>query len=1178
MFLAILFSIWKAFVLFVPHVLTRDRDEASRYNLRMLPANINRILLFETPRIEVDDSIVPLPRRDALICLFVRLALEPNKPHNRKALAFSLWADVSEAEALANLRRHLYLLRNALPETLRPALKISTQNVSFDLPSNVWVDVTAFEQPVSSFSEMEAAVTLYTGELAQGVEADDFILVRREELRNRYLGLLLALAQTCMEKENLASVIRWTRKLISHDPWNEEAVRLCMTAEARLGNRPAALTMYKTLEENLQSDIGAQPMPETMALYRDILHNHLPPVTARHTFAEWPPFVSRDNELTVLKHALHDLEKKHGGFVFVNGPAGVGKTALIREALHRYLPAESVRIFWGNCQPTEVERPYGLWQQILNLGAPLLARRADISPEWLNQLLPLIPDLSLLRAGLIPPSHPDTAELHSALRQGVYALASDQPLVAVIEDAHWMDTSSLEFLSELTDGVFQQPILFLITHRTEDPPLALLDLKRNLRRKRASQDLLLQAFTPAETQTFLKYALKIEHIPAETLTEISRYAEGMPLLLREAAQILRNQRQTQIKGDVLPSLHESFRIRLESLIPSAREMLEVAAILGLSLSENELRAALQWKPEVYAATLDILQSERLLLESTQMAADEHAFSHQIIHQIILHEIPEARVKHLRARAAQALEQVHANETGFAAEIANQYEQADLPLPAARFWLKHAQESTELAAFEPALTSIIRAEELLTDTDPHSQELRAQAALQRGIIALYQGHGESALQLLQQAVTQARPFPSLFANALSMQAYALYTRDQSQAAHHAADQAVNLSLTLNDIPNAVRALNIRAISALMLGRTPNAMDDLQYALSLLDQHQLSASAQTVQSLNHLGTALVFAQDYTQARQILGRTVELSNQGGLRRLEAAALTMLGQIALNCGQYENSIRTYDRAIEVAGSSYLPGMWGKFAGRGWALARSGNLSAAREDFTHGLDVATQVESRYGQILMRCYLTFTALAAGETPPASLADLETESASLTLHPVVFFAANVQGQLWRILQDEQKAQSAHARAVTAAHASKVPSFVQMARLQEMLTLAIQNKDIDLKELSALQVSALNSGEVPLQTLAHLVKAHHARHTGSLTHALAEAKSALTLARSCPDQQLTGDSLLLMERLYCEIHDETQAQACYAEVRTLASSAFAPLRLGLPETDDHSIRDILLKGLL
>ncbi len=254
----------------------------------MPPDQLIRLFLFGDPKIEVDGIPFAFPQREALARLLTRLTLQAGTPHTRKSLAFSLWAEVSEAEALANLRRHLYLLRNALPEALRPALKISTRTVLFDLPPNAWVDVTAFEQPLSSFQEMEAAAALYAGELAQGVEADDFILVRREELRSRYHGLLLALAQASIEKEDYASAVHWARKLMALDPWNEEAARLCMTAEVRLGNRPAALAIYKTLEETLRREMDAQPMPETLALYRDVLHNRLPPPAARRADAEWP--------------------------------------------------------------------------------------------------------------------------------------------------------------------------------------------------------------------------------------------------------------------------------------------------------------------------------------------------------------------------------------------------------------------------------------------------------------------------------------------------------------------------------------------------------------------------------------------------------------------------------------------------------------------------------------------------------------------------------------------------------------------------------------------------------------------------------------------------------------------------------------------------------------------------
>ncbi len=1140
----------------------------------MSPENEIRLLLFGTPRIELNGVVFSLPQREALLHLFTWLALQPNTPHSRKSLAFSLWRNSSEAEALANLRRHLYLLRKAFPMALRSALHISTQHVSLNLPPNTWIDVVAFEQ--LAVLEPETAATLYTGEIAQGIDGDDAIAMRREELRSRYLELLFSLAQSSIEEEDYRATIRWAQKLMLLDPWNEEIVRLYMIAEYRLGNRSAALALYKTLEENLKKEIGAAPMPETMILYRDILENRLLPATHR-TSAPSQRFISRAGELTVLQQALFDIQQKQSKFIFISGPAGVGKTTLVREAMRKNTSPESVYMFWGNCQPTETDRPYALWRQIFNLSAPLLARQAERSAEWLGHLLPLVPDLALLRPNLIPAFRPNSTELHSALLKGLYTLASDRPLVLVIEDAHWIDAASLEFLNELGNRAFQYPILLLITHRTEDPlPLALLDLKRTLRKKRISQDLPLKAFTVEETQAFLKQNLNAEEITHEILMEVSEYAQGIPLLLNEAAQILRQRRQMRM-DNAMPSLRDSFRIRLQNLSPPAREMLEAAAILGYSLSDNELRETLRWQPNAYANTLDVLQSERLLLENTPALLDDYSFPHHLIHQIIAQEIPQARAQSIHANAAKALEQIYKDKTGFAAEIASHYEQAAMLQPAARLWLRHAQENIDLAVFDSALHAIAHAEDLLTHLNQPVQELQAQATLQRGVIAFYQGQGEAALSLLQQAVAQSRPFPALFANALSMQAYALYSRDQSKDAYISAEQALTLSLSLNDIPNAVRALNIRSMSALMLGQTEIAIADLQQALSMLEENHLSTSGQTIQSLNHLGTALVFAQDYVQAREILTRTIQLANEAGLRRLEAAALTMLGQIALNCGQYPESIQIYDRAIETAGSTYLPGLWGKFAGRGWAHARSGNLSAARKDFTQGIDVATQVESRYGQILMRSYLTFTALALGELPPASFIDLEKESSALALHPVTFFTANSQALLWRILGDEEKSQSAHTRAVQAAYASNVPSFIQMARLQETLTHAIQAKQIDLNQLEELRQSAMNSGEVPLQILANLAQAHYAFHACRMDEAFRLAQVALEQARACPEQQMIGECLLLIARLYTNKGKEDQAQARYAEVRALADSTFAPLKLCLPNNKQHAIRDILLKSL-
>ena len=1131
-----------------------------------------RIFLFGSPRIEVNGVISALPARDKLLCLFTRLVLQANSPHGRKHLAFSLWADEDEASSLANLRRHLYLLKKSLPKALQPSLIISTQTVLFQFPANTWVDVLAFEQEPTSLQEIEEHALFYTTDLAQGAETDEFIFSRREELRNRYAQLLRMLAQTYFNYAEYETSMYWVRKLIAQDPWDEEALRLYMTSDFILGNRTTALSTYKSFEKKLRLEMDIQPMPETMALYRDILHNHLlRPVSSTKTEGE--TFISRLSEIQTLGNAIQ-AHGQYGNFVIINGTAGVGKTTLVREALRRFLNSSKAKLLWGDCQPAGEEQPYSIWQQIFNAAVPLLARQQDVAQEWLNHLLPLIPDLGLLRADLFSPTRPDATELRTAMRQTLFALSESRPLIIVIEDAHWMDTPSLEFLRELAESSLNIPVLFILTHRTDDAALPLFEIKRILRRKRNVVDISLQPFTTTETNQYLEKFLGTKTLPKELIDDLMQYSGGLPLLLHEVTQTLNSSKR-------ILSLREAFLFRLDRLSPAAREMVETAAVIGFSLTDIELRTALGWAAELYASTMDALQAERFLLENPSNSADEYAFSHRLIHEIIVEQISVERISNLHIRVARALEQIHSEDIGFAAEIALHYQQAGQLILAAGFWVRHASESTDLAAFDSGLAAINQAEAILTGASLDAQEVHAKLALQRGVIVFYQGKSEEAFSLLEKAVEHSKLFPPLYAHALSMQAYAFHTHDRNELAFQAASQAFDLSMATKDVSNAVRALNIRAVSALMLGKTRGALDDLQQALALLEQHNLSASTQTVQSLYHLGTALVFSQDYQQARAILSRAVELSKKGGLRRLEAAALTMLGQIALNCGQYKLAVEIYDRSIEVAGESYLPGMWGKFAGRGWANLRMGNLLAARTDFERGLNVSIQVESQYGTILMRSYLAFTALAAGESPSASFADLEADALTQALHPVVLFNANIQSQGWRLFGDSEKANSAHHRAIEAAKNSDVPSFVQSARLQKLYTQVILEENIDPtymeEELAELAKLTLDSGEVPLQVNTFLVRAWLHSRMGNLQEALSTATQALTLARACPDLPWIGECQVLLAQLFTKLGDQHQAKICTEEVHALAKTSFAPLTVKFGGEPLALVQEHLLKSL-
>jgi tetratricopeptide (TPR) repeat protein len=219
-------------------------------------------------------------------------------------------------------------------------------------------------------------------------------------------------------------------------------------------------------------------------------------------------------------------------------------------------------------------------------------------------------------------------------------------------------------------------------------------------------------------------------------------------------------------------------------------------------------------------------------------------------------------------------------------------------------------------------------------------------------------------------------------------------------------------------------------------------------------------------------------------------------------------------------------------------------------------------------------VESKYGQLLLRAYLALTDLAQGRAPADSLTGLEAEAAALELHPVVFLTGLARAGLWRLLGRWESALAACQRALQAAQASGVPQFVQQAQLEELTAHALGGTP-DLAVLEWLSRVAHAAGEVPQQARASLVLAAYLERQGSPAEALNAAQRGLALARACPDQPLMGESLMMLFHLYEALHQAEPAQACRAELRALAESAYAPLHLALDP--DSSLRPILLACL-
>jgi DNA-binding SARP family transcriptional activator len=203
--------------------------------------------------------------------LFAYLLLHRGRPIARKALAEALWPDDPPERSRAELRRHLYYLQKALPPA-RPAapwIVASHAAVEWNPKASYQVDVDEFLRRDCAGMCSEA-VTLYRGELLAGLD-DEWLLCERERLGNLYARNLLALIQDQRARRDFGAALDSVRRLLSHDPWREDAIRHLISIRFETGDRAGAIAEFARFAERLRAELGVTPMRETTDCYERIV-------------------------------------------------------------------------------------------------------------------------------------------------------------------------------------------------------------------------------------------------------------------------------------------------------------------------------------------------------------------------------------------------------------------------------------------------------------------------------------------------------------------------------------------------------------------------------------------------------------------------------------------------------------------------------------------------------------------------------------------------------------------------------------------------------------------------------------------------------------------------------------------------------------------------------------------
>lgn len=207
---------------------------------------------------------------------------------HRDVLMDMLWPEVPSGSSIGGLRVTLHALRRAVAQVVAlekaPLELIRAEGDTYVLDtSGVWIDSDVFEELYSAglryerSHQVEAAVRSFAA--AEALYRDDFLIedlyeewtvLPREELKDKYLLVLTKLAEFSLASMDLDGCIRRSHALLAKEPCREDAYQRLMQCYARLGQRGSAVRWYQICERTLREELDVTPSEETRGLYREI--------------------------------------------------------------------------------------------------------------------------------------------------------------------------------------------------------------------------------------------------------------------------------------------------------------------------------------------------------------------------------------------------------------------------------------------------------------------------------------------------------------------------------------------------------------------------------------------------------------------------------------------------------------------------------------------------------------------------------------------------------------------------------------------------------------------------------------------------------------------------------------------------------------------------------------------
>ncbi len=379
-----------------------------------------------------------------------------------------------------------------------------------------------------------------------------------------------------------------------------------------------------------------------------------------------PEFIGREGELAALETLVASAEQGVGAFGLLAGESGVGKSRLTGELCARARD-RGMAVLVGEClELAEGELPYaplvGALRSLLREGGEEGAQALVSSAH--SELERLLPEL----ASDVPAAEQQDsgagaqARLFDELLRVISTVARQRPLLLVIEDLHWADRSTRDFLAFLVRNARREPVALLLTYRGDElhrrhpvkPFVAELE--------RVGGALRLQLEPFGREELALQVAAILGGDPApELIARLLERSDGNPFFAEELLA-------ASAGGDALPaSLRDALLLRVEALSAVSRSLLQVAAVAGRTV-EHELLSVVSGLDEqaLNDALREAVANHLLVHDSASMG---YAFRHALLREAVYEDLLPGERRALHISVARALEGEPQTMGGSAAGVA-----------------------------------------------------------------------------------------------------------------------------------------------------------------------------------------------------------------------------------------------------------------------------------------------------------------------------------------------------------------------------------------------------------------------------------------------------------------------------------------------------------------------------